>query len=149
MLAVDIGTKTGLAIKSQQGGITVSTLKLKVPKTGEPHYLKYAEDLEKIFLKHKIEMVFFEQVMRHVGTFAAHRYGGLGAILCMVSQKLNVKKFIGVHCTTIKKHITGSGKASKEDVQQAVLNKFQLKCTFDEADALALLDYCIQKQSVI
>jgi len=45
-----------------------------------------------------------------------------------------------VHPLTMKKYITGNGKASKEDVIDAIKKKFKIKMELgsDEADAIGL-----------
>ena len=52
----------------------------------------------------------------------------------------------GIPVGTIKKHITGKGNASKEQVIDAVRQKGFLPVDHNEADSLALLDLVLNNQ---
>ena len=86
------------------------------------------------------DLVVYEHVARHVGTRAAHVYGGLLAILldwCCVNQIPVTRQ----HVMTIKKHATGSGKASKIDMIDAAFRITGRIIEDDnEADAICLHD---------
>ncbi len=87
-----------------------------------------------------IEAVYFEEVRRHLGTDAAHCYGGFLAVLSAWCEENNIP-YQGVNVKTIKRFITGKGNASKSEVIEAIREKSFLPRDDNEADALALMFY--------
>ena len=98
------------------------------------------------FLNEKIEElkcngeaeVFFEDVAAHLGTDAAHMFGGFRAILYLVCQQKMVG-VTGIPVGTIKKMATGKGSAKKEKMIEAVINAGYSVYDHNQADALAML----------
>jgi Holliday junction resolvasome RuvABC endonuclease subunit len=94
--------------------------------------------------KHPVDMVVFEDVRNHAGVFAAHVYGGFVAQLAAVCEELKIP-YQGFGVKPIKKFITGSGNASKQDVINAVQTRGYRPMAENrplddnEADAIALL----------
>ncbi len=87
-----------------------------------------------------IEAVYFEEVRRHLGTDAAHCYGGFLAHLTAWCEENNIP-YQGVPVKTIKRFITGKGNASKSEVIEAVKGKGFIPQDDNEGDALALMFY--------
>jgi hypothetical protein len=87
-----------------------------------------------------IGAVFFEEVRRHIGTAAAHAYGGCLAHLTAWAEALQLP-YYGVPVGTIKRHVTGKGNAGEHEVIAAVRAKGFAPGDDNEADALALLDW--------
>jgi Holliday junction resolvasome RuvABC endonuclease subunit len=85
--------------------------------------------------------VYFEEVRRHAGTDAAHVYGGLLAHLTAWCEARGIP-YAGVPVGTIKAHATGKGNASKDTMIAAMQSKGFNPADDNEADALAILDYC-------
>ncbi|WP_273758735.1 endonuclease [Bartonella sp. AU55XJBT] len=85
-----------------------------------------------------IDAVYFEEVRRHVGTDAAHVYGGLLATLTAWCEHHQIP-YEGIPVCTIKKVTTGKGNASKEEIIKAIRAKGHAPCDDNEADALAIL----------
>lgn len=91
----------------------------------------------------QFDAVLYEDVARHVGTQAAHRYGGHLALLRLVCQERGMMLH-GVPVGTIKKHATGKGNAGKDLMLEAA--RLRLACEPEDdnaADALWLLDYAL------
>ena len=63
-------------------------------------------------------LVGFEEVPSHRGVHAAHRYGGIVAILMKVCDELGVP-YTGIPIATWKRVATGKGNASKKVVAAA------------------------------
>lgn len=86
------------------------------------------------------------EVRRHLGTDAAHIYGGLLATLTAWCEEHQIP-YSGVPVGTIKKFITsGKGNANKEAVITAVQKRGHTEVTNDnQADALALLYYVLHE----
>ncbi len=87
-----------------------------------------------------ISAVYFEEVRRHLGTDAAHCYGGFLAVLSAWCEENNIP-YQGVNVKTIKRFIAGNGNASKSEVIEAVKEKGGLPKDDNESDALALMFY--------
>lgn len=85
-----------------------------------------------------ITHVGFEAVRRHLGTDAAHVYGGLMGVLQMWCERHKIA-YQGIPVQEIKKYWTGKGNANKEAmIAEAVRRGFAPKDD-NEADAIALL----------
>jgi len=143
ILALDLGTKTGWAIKSQNQ-ITSGTIEFKPSRFegGGMRYLRFQKWLEEINqLSRGIDQVYFEEVRRHMGVDASHAYGGFLAYLTGWCEDKNPKiPYLGIPVKAIKKHITGNGNSKKEAIIEAVKKLGFNPSDDNEADALALLD---------
>ena len=142
ILALDLGTKTGWAIKSQNQ-ITSGTIEFKPSRFegGGMRYLRFQKWLGEINqLTGGIDLVYFEEVRRHLGVDASHAYGGFLAYLTGWCEEKNPKiPYLGIPVKVIKKHITGNGNSKKEVVIEAVKKLGFNPKDDNEADALALL----------
>lgn len=87
-----------------------------------------------------IDAVYFEEVRRHLGVDAAHAYGGFMAHLTAWCEHHQIP-YQGIPVGTIKKHATGKGNASKDEMIAAARNLGHSPADDNEADALALLAY--------
>lgn len=151
VLALDLGTRFGYALLTN-GVLThgsINTKKAKDKKERGPRFLRFYDELDSMLYRLDGEevdlLVVYEDVKRHVGTAAAHVYGGYKAIMEMWAHDYGFK-CEGVGVGTIKKHITGKGRASKEEVIEAVNKVYGFSVTDDnEADALAILHYALNK----
>ena len=146
ILALDLGTKTGWAC-SFDGGSGVWNLTPGRHESSGMRWLKFQQSL--YIVQNTIELVVYEEIARHLGTHAAHIYGGLVAILqqwCL-DNKIDYQ---GIPVGTIKKFATGKGNASKDMMIKAA-KEFVEKGTpgdvvkqvedDNEADAICLLAY--------
>lgn len=139
ILALDLGTTTGWSLFHK--GQTISGSKNFKPRShegGGMRYLRFRREFLNTFTS--VQEVYFEEVRRHTGTDAAHVYGGLLATLCAWCEEHTIP-YRGVGVGVIKKHITGKGNASKDQVIKAIKAKGFNPIDDNEADALALLDY--------
>ncbi len=80
---------------------------------------------------------------RHVGTDAAHAYGGLLAVLTAWCEE-HLVAYQGVPVGTIKRFIAGKGNADKAAVIAAVRAKGFSPADDNEADAIAILLWAIE-----
>lgn len=145
ILALDLGMKTGWAIKGEDGTTTSGTRPFKngrIEGSGMP-FLRFEAWLNKLNAIHPVGVLYFEEVRRHLGTDAAHVYGGFMALL-MVWAEENKIPYSSVPVGTIKMHITGKGNAGKPAVIEAVEKLGFSPVDDNEADALALLDYAVK-----
>lgn len=151
VLAIDLGTKTGWALKV--GGATISdTMDLSAGRFqgGGMRYLRFRAWLSEVHAKNPIKIVFFEEVRAHKGTDAAHIYGGLLATLTAFCEEQDPKiPYEGVPVQSIKKAATGKGNAGKPEMMAAVRKLGFAPIDDNEADAIALLLMKLESPEVL
>ena len=147
ILALDLGTTTGWALRDQAWSITHGFVSFKPQRFegGGMRFLRFKRWLTEIKAtnEHGIDAVYFEEVRRHLGVDAAHVYGGLMATLTSWCEHHQIP-YEGVPVGTIKRHISGKGNASKDEVIKAVGELGFHVSDDNEADAIALLNLAIQ-----
>lgn len=147
ILALDLGTKTGWAIKLENSLIKSGTEPFNPQRFegGGMRYLRFTKWLEDLNqLSGGINQIYFEEVRRHIGVDAAHAYGGFLAHLSSWCENRQIP-YLGIPVGTIKKHITGKGNAGKAEIIGGVKKLGFDPSDDNEADALALLDLVIKK----
>ena len=145
ILALDLGTTTGWALRSFDGLITSGTVSFKPGRFdgGGMRYLRFTNWLTEIDrLSGPIAAIWFEEVRRHAGTDAAHVFGGLLAVLTSWAELRGVP-YQGVPVGTWKRCLCGRGNASKNEVIEAVAANGFSSASSDEADALGILHWVI------
>ena len=150
ILALDLGTNTGWALRQLDGSITSGTEHFKPQRFegGGMRYLRFKRWLTELKqIDDGIAAVYFEEVRRHVGVDAAHAYGGFLATLTAWCEHHQIP-YQGVPVGTIKKHATGKGNASKDEIIACARARGFLSADDNEADALALLHWAIETQEV-
>ncbi len=146
ILALDLGTTTGWALRTSDGQITSGTVSFRPSRYdgGGMRYLRFTNWLAEIHrLSGSIAAIWFEEVRRHAGTDAAHVYGGLMATLTGWAELRGVP-YQGVPVGTIKRHATTKGNADKAAVIAAVRACGFSPADDNEADAIALLLWAIE-----
>lgn len=146
LLALDLGTTTGWA--SRVGGIVHSgTVSFRPGRYdgGGMRYLRFQSWLEQLAADcGGLGAVYFEEVRRHLGTDAAHLYGGFLATLTAWCETRAIA-YQGVPVGTIKRRFaTGKGNVGKEAVVAAVRSRGFAPSDENEADAIALLLWAIE-----
>ena len=149
-MALDLGTTTGWATCDLSGNITSGTASFKTGRFegGGMPFLRFKHwltDLKQAL--GAIDVIYFEEVRAHKGVDAAHKYGGFLAHLSAWGEHHGIP-YQGIPVGTIKKHITGKGNASKEEVVAAVKKKGFAPIDDNEADSLALLDFALNNLNV-
>jgi hypothetical protein len=148
ILALDLGTTTGWAIRGYDGLITSGTVSFKPGRYdgGGMRYLRFTNWLTEIDrLSGPISAIWFEEVRRHLGTDAAHVYGGLMASLTSWGE-LRGLPYEGVPVGTIKRHSTGHGNANKQTMIAAARARGYSPADDNEADAIAILHWALETQ---
>lgn len=148
ILALDLGTHTGWAVRDRGNAITSGTEDFTPHRFegGGMRYLRFKQWLTE--LKNTlggIQAVYFEEVRRHKGVDAAHIYGGFMAHLTAWCEHYGIP-YQGIPVGTIKKFVTGSGNANKQAVIDAVRKLGFLTADDNEADALALLKFILTQE---
>lgn len=146
ILALDLGTQTGWAVRDHAHTVTSGTESFK-PKRfegGGMRYLRFKYWLTEIKQScDGIDAVYFEEVRRHAGVDAAHAYGGFMAHLTAWCEHHQIP-YQGVPVGTIKKHATGKGNAKKDQMIKAMELLGYMPADDNEADAIALLHWAIE-----
>jgi hypothetical protein len=145
ILALDLGTTTGWA--SLAGGIVHSgttTFRSGRFDGGGMRYLRFQHWLNQLANDSGgLASVYFEEVRRHVGTDAAHLYGGFLATLSAWCEREGIA-YQGVPVGTIKRFATGKGNAGKEAVVAAIRERGYRPADDNEADAIAILLWAVE-----
>ncbi|CAG2146182.1 crossover junction endodeoxyribonuclease RuvC [Ralstonia mannitolilytica] len=147
ILALDLGTTTGWALRDRTGRITSGSQSFKPRRFegGGMRFLRLKTWLAELKMHADgIDALVFEEVRRHVSTDAAHAYGGFLATLTAWCEHHQIP-YQGVPVGMIKKHATGKGNASKDEMMAAMRARGYLPADDNEADALALLHWAIQQ----
>lgn len=145
ILALDLGSRCGWAMLPRSGRIAsgVSEFKPGRFEGAGMAFLRFERFLaDATDASGPFGVVVFEEVRAHAGTLAAQVYGGFLAHLTAWCERHAVP-YLGVPVATIKRHATGKGNASKDDVINAMRARGHAPKDDNEADALALLDWAI------
>ena len=141
VLALDLGTTTGWALRGHDGAITSGTMTFRPSRFegGGMRFLRFRGWLAEIAnLSGGVARVVFEEVRAHAGTDAAHIYGGFLAHLTAWCEEQEVP-YEGVPVGTIKAFATGKGNANKAAMIAAIEARGFRPADDNEADAIALL----------
>ncbi|MEG3640708.1 crossover junction endodeoxyribonuclease RuvC [Magnetococcus sp. PR-3] len=144
ILALDLGTQMGWALHHPDGTIVSGTMSFKLGRFegGGMQWVRFKAWLDEMTGTVPLGQIYFEEVRRHIGTTAAHVYGGFLAHLTEWAENSEVP-YQGVPVGTIKKSATGKGNASKAQVIHAMKRLGHQPADDNESDALALLHYVL------
>jgi crossover junction endodeoxyribonuclease RuvC len=149
ILTLDLGTKTGWASQGAHGIIASGVTQFQSHRWqgGGMRFLQFQQWLDQMHkLLDHIDAIYFEEVRRHLGVDAAHAYGGfLGQLTAWCEQ--HEIPYEAIPVGTIKRHATGQGNASKQQVIDAMRKHGHAPTDDNEADALALL-HCVLDREV-
>jgi|SaaInlV_100m_DNA_3_1039692.scaffolds.fasta_scaffold04317_2 Holliday junction resolvasome RuvABC endonuclease subunit len=147
VIALDLGSTTGWAT-SFDGVINSGTKSFALTKyEGRGmQFLKFRRFLSELTSMVKPDFIVLEEVRRHLGTDAAHAYGGYLSHVGSYCEEANIPH-AGVAVGTIKKFATGRGNANKDEMVEAAKIKYLDQDIEDDnqADALMLLGYAMQE----
>jgi len=139
ILAIDPGTKCGWALfrNGKRSASGVWDLKPRTLDGAGMRFVKLRTYLDRLAIAHSRLHVAFEEVRRHLGTDAAHIYGGIVAVITAWCEEHGYD-YEGIPVGTIKKFATGKGNANKAMMVAAARERWPVPVivTEDEADAL-------------
>lgn len=141
VLALDLGTTTGWALRRHDSLITSGTVSFKPSRYdgGGMRYLRFTNWLTELDrLSGPVAAIWFEEVRNHKGVDASHVFGGLLATLTAWAELRGIP-YSGVPVGTIKKHAAGKGNAPKAAMIAAARARGFLPADDNEADAIAIL----------
>ena len=148
ILALDLGTKTGYALRKRDGKISHGTEDFSPHAAWAPgqKWLRYRAWLSRLIVDNNVNQIVYEDVKNHVGVLAAHAYGGWLAMVEMVAGQHNVE-LVPVGVGTIKRYWTGRGDATKDEMIAIARERGFRPSTDNAADALAILFWGVCKES--
>jgi Holliday junction resolvasome RuvABC endonuclease subunit len=143
ILALDLAEKTGFAHTDGTFGVK------HFEWAKHPYGLRwdmFDKWLQQVLAEHKTDRVVYEAALHQKGA-AAHVANVLVGIVERVSWNAGLPTPKGYHNSTLKKHATGSGRATKVDMWEAAKKRNpDLKAeTDDVVDALFLLDLALSE----
>ena len=141
ILALDLGTKTGFALRADSVGSTLSgtwNFATQRHEDAGMRFVRFRERLEHMRKSNGVKTIYFEEVRRHIGTSAAHIYGGFVAMLKAFCVDNGVS-YQSVPVGEIKKFWTGKGNAKKDAMMAEARKRGFEPADDNEADAIALL----------
>ena len=147
ILALDLGSKTGFAVRRSDGGVVHGTERFMQRNSwaAGQRWLNFRAWLSRQIVEHGATVIAYEDVKNHTAIYAAHVYGGFLAHLeCVAAQHRVELRPVGVG--TVKKAWTGSGSAKKDKmIAQAQARGFKV-VDDNDADALAVLDWAVAQE---
>ena len=149
VLALDLGTTTGWALAPRGGAMRSGNFRLDPAKVGGNgrRWIAFREWLTATAREvGGVQVVYVEDVRRHVSNLSARVYCGYLAMLEAWCAANNVR-LEGVGVGTIKKHFTGDGRAKKGAMIGEARRRGITVDDDNEADALAILAYGVQQES--
>ena len=150
ILALDLGTHTGFALRSRDGSIIHGTESFTPRASWAPgqRWQRFRSWLSTTITENHIQQIAFEDVLRHGPNqvLAAHVYGGFRAMMEMVADSHRVE-LVGLGVGQIKKHWTGAGNAKKDAMIAHAKRRGYHPVDDNNADALAILDLAVARET--
>jgi Holliday junction resolvasome RuvABC endonuclease subunit len=146
ILALDLGTKTGVCVMTKDGGIVWSGCWNMTPNQADRwgrRFLRFQTLLANHIHVHRPTVIAYENVCRHTATDAAHIYGGLLAVLEMTAMSWEIPTE-PLAVAVIKRTATGRGNADKTAMAVRASRKWPNIDILDDnqADALWIAEAC-------
>jgi hypothetical protein len=159
ILALDLGTHTGFALRRRDGTIVHGTENFTPRANWSPgqRWLRFRSWLVSTIVQAQIHVIAYEQVIQggwagnrehagHKSGAAGDAYGGFKALLEMAAASHNIVLY-PVHVATVKKHWTGDGRAKKPDMIAEARRRGFRPDSDNAADALAILDWAVARET--
>jgi len=124
IIGIDPGTSCGWAVYDGTWTSGVWDLKPNRFEGGGMRFLRLRKYLRELILTTHPEALYYEEVRRHMGTDAAHIYGGILAIIESECEVMALP-YAGVPVGKVKKFATGKGNASKADMIAAAKERWR------------------------
>lgn len=132
LLGIDPGTKCGYAILDGYRFTSgVWDLAGRQHEGGGMRYLRLEAYLNAVG---NVDAIAYEEVRHHIGTAAAHVYGGIIAVITASCERRSIP-YKGIPVGTVKKLATGHGNAKKEDMMAAAAERWPSETMQDDNEA--------------
>lgn len=147
ILALDLGTKTGYAVRRRDGKIVHGTQSFSPRASWSPgqRWLRFRSWLGELLDQHQVHRIAYEHVSFHAGVRDAHCYGAFRALVEMAADARRLE-LVGTNVQTIKRHWTGKGGADKAGMIAEARRRGFRPETDNDADALAVLDWAVAQE---
>lgn len=171
ILALDIATSTGWALRDSLGHVTSGVQSFELGRGESPgmRFLRFRRWLLEVTrdplptglalggggievrADGRVDVIAYERA-HHRGGAATAVCAGFAAVMQEVAADLGIE-LLPVHTRTLKKHATGMGNASKHDMIAAAMNRWGISdingpIDDDEADALCVLSWALEECGV-
>lgn len=148
ILALDLATATGWALRDDQGRVTsgVQSFALRRGESAGMRLLRFRRWLREALRLGQVRLVAYEQPVIHrerrqANQSVAHNLEG-----CLLPELEGQIDYVAPTPAEIKKHATGKGNASKEQMIVAACQRWGVAVRDDnEADALCLLAWVLDE----
>ncbi len=142
LIGIDPGHNTGIAFGKKDSGEILTKTLVKVKSMGKSRLFEVADSILESISKHPIEYVAIEDYAYGNKFFNIEVPELVGMLLYLLSKHKPGIKVTFIPPSTVKKFISGSGKAKKQDVQKAIKEQFDEDgiATVHEYDAIAILE---------
>lgn len=148
ILALDLGTKCGYAVRRRDGSIIHGTEVFTPRKSWTPgqRWQRFRRWLAETVEREQVHAIAYERVVfGHSSASASDVYGGFKALVEMAADAHRCE-LLDVAVPTVKKHFTGSGRADKAAMVAEAKRRGFRPDTDNAADALAVLSWaCTQE----
>ena len=137
IIAIDPGTKCGWCVRGNTTTDIVSgvwNLKGGRFEGGGMRFLRFRHYLEETIRCSRPAMIVYEEVRRHMGTDAAHIYGGIVGQLTSICEEQRIP-YRAIPVGTIKKYATGKGNAGKTAMIEAAQKQWPGFMPLDDNEA--------------
>ena len=149
LLALDLGTHTGYAVRRRDGTVIHGTENFTPRASWSPgqRWTRFRSWLSVLVVNEQIHHITYERVIfGHSSASASDVYGGFRALVEMVADNHNVALSC-VSVPTVKKHFTGSGRADKAAMIVEARRRGFRPVDDNAADALAVLHWAIAQET--
>jgi len=151
VLAIDPGLLCGWALRQGNDIIGSGTWNLRGDKWegAGMRWIRMRGYLLELHATHGIGIVVYEAVRRHQGTDAAHVYGSIVGVIQEFCESEGIP-YRGLDVGKIKKHATGKGNASKEQMLAAARVRWgERVIDHNVADALWIADLAMSDSGIV
>jgi Holliday junction resolvasome RuvABC endonuclease subunit len=144
ILALDLGTNCGWAVRNRDGAVASDVARFPPSRFagGGMRFVQFRKWLADMLGNGQVDLVYFEEVRNHgkAGVDAAHLYGGFLAHLTAYCESHSIP-YQGVGVGQVKKSWTGKGNSNKEAMVAEAKRRGFNTSNDNEADALAILEF--------
>lgn len=148
ILALDLGTKTGFALRRRDGAMRYGTVDFTPRKSWTPgqRWARFRGWLADTVATFQIDAVVYERVVfGHSSAASSDVYGGFKALVELAADTHSLT-LSSVAVPTVKKHFTGSGRADKEAMLAQAKARGFSPDSHNAADALAILSWAVAQE---
>lgn len=148
VLALDLGTKCGYALRRRDGTIIHGTEVFTPRKSWTPgqRWQRFRSWLSTVINENQVHVIAFERVVfAHSSASASDVYGAFKCLVEIAADQHRCE-LLDVAVPTVKKHFTGSGRADKTAMIAEAKRRGFRPDSDNAADALAILSWACARE---